>query len=115
MRNLAVRWLKPDRRPALVLDAVRDAELNGFRFDEAAGPQPVIWFHRVAGGTVTGCRIPREVALFLRVTGPETRNIAILSNDLRLPKRVIDIGSGAEHGAVGLAGNLTPGRLPVID
>ena len=115
VRNLAVRWLKPDRRPALVFDSVRDVELNGFRFDEAAGPQPVIWFHRVAGGTVTGTRIPREVALFLRVTGAETKNIAILGNDLRLPRRVIDLGSGAEHGAVGLAGNLTPGRLPVID
>ncbi|MBI4876019.1 MAG: right-handed parallel beta-helix repeat-containing protein [Acidobacteria bacterium] len=115
VRNLAVRWVRPDPRPALAFDDVASFDLSGFRFDSAAGPQPVLWFHHAMGGLVSGCRVGREIPLFLRVTGARSKDIGIAGNDLRLALRMVDLTAGANYAAAALSGNLVRGRLSPID
>ncbi len=98
-----------------MLDDVRNLELSGFRSDTAAGPQPVIWLNQVAGALITGSRIPQEVALFLRVSGRQTREISVIGNDLRHAHRITEVAAGARGAALSLSGNLTARRLLPID
>ncbi len=115
LRNFKTRWTSRDLRPALVFDDVRELELHGFRSDTADGPQPVIWLHQTDGALLTACRVHREIPLFLRVTGANAKHVSVIGNDLRLPKKIVEVTAGAEHSSVALTGNLTPGRMPVID
>lgn len=115
LRNVRTRWVKPDQRPALVLDDVMDLEISGFHSDVSGAPQPVVWLHQVSGALLTGFRVPREIPLFLRVTGSNTKAIGVIGNDLRLVRRILNVTSGADRSTVGLTGNLTPARLPAID
>ena len=115
LRDVSTRSLKPDERPALVLDGVKEFEMSGFHPGSASGALPLVWLHDVAGALLTGNRIPLDVPLFLRVTGRNSKAIGIVGNDLRLAHKTVDVTDKAPVHAVELTGNLAPGRLPAID
>ncbi len=115
LRDVATRSLKPDERPALVLDNAREFEMSGFHPGSAPGALPLVWLHDVAGALLSGNRIPLEVPLFLRITGRNSKAIGVVGNDLRLAHKTVDIADKAGAHAAELAGNLAPGRLPAID
>lgn len=100
----------PDARPALLFDDVRDLRISGFEAADTAGTQPVVWFNRVVGALVQGCRGPSSNGPFLRVTDSHSGNISILANDLRRSASVLDRAPEVPAGAVVLSGNVPAGE-----
>jgi polygalacturonase len=63
VRGMLARWGKPDARPALVFDDVRDLDLDGLTTETATRSQPVVWMNDVIGAALRAVRVP------VRVTG----------------------------------------------
>ena len=100
LRNFKARRLKPDVRPAVIVDDVRELELAGLSADAASGPQPVLWFHNVVGALVQGSRLYGGASQFLRVTGAGSREISLVGNDLRRARQAVDLGSEVDTSVV---------------
>jgi polygalacturonase len=88
LRNLELRWNKPDARPAIVLDDVARATIDGFRTDTAGAAAPAFWFNAVRDAMVRGCRIDAKTAALLRVTGASNREITLEGNRFNAPNAV---------------------------
>jgi hypothetical protein len=80
--NVQVAFEKPDLRPALVCDDVRDLRINGLRSEAVNGGADVIMMTNVAGSLVSGCVAPRTDGVFLGLTGERTADIFLTGNDL---------------------------------
>jgi polygalacturonase len=103
--NVLLRCEKEDLRPAIVADDVKGLTIDGFRTDTIAGAAPVLWLNNVAGAFVRGCR-PTAGGTFLRVSGAESKGIAVVGNDLSAVERDIDLDGSAKT-SVRVSGNIT--------
>jgi len=115
LRNFKTRTLKPDERPALVFDDLRDLELSAFSTEPATGALPLLWLHNCGGALIHSSRLARPAELFLRVTGRLSKEISLIGNDLRHARRVVHLDDGADPFSVSQSGNLLPGKVPPID
>jgi hypothetical protein len=72
-----------DSRAAVVADDVSGLRLGGIgtRLSSASGP--VVWLNDVRDGLVHSNLAPDGVAVFLRITGEETRNLSLVGNIYR--------------------------------
>jgi hypothetical protein len=98
LANIQLRWEKEDLRPAMVFDDIRDLTVDGFRTDTGSGAAPLIWMNNVADALVRGARAG-AARLFLRVSGADSRGIALVGNDLSRVERGVDL-AGAPATAV---------------
>jgi hypothetical protein len=93
LSNVEVRWDKQDLRPAMVFDDVKNLTIDGFRTDTVAGAAPVIWMNNVVDALVRGARTA-AAKTFLRVSGAQSKAIALVGNDLtRATRRVETTGA----------------------
>jgi hypothetical protein len=80
LRNVRLAVSRPDARSMLVADDVAGLHLAGLGARTANRTGPVVWLNDVRGGFVQGSVAPDGVAVFIRVTGERTRNVAFAGN-----------------------------------
>jgi hypothetical protein len=79
LRNVQLAVEDADARPALVADDVVGLHLVGLT-SAANGAGPLVWLNDIRGGLVHGNLAPEGVGVFLRVTGENTRGVALAGN-----------------------------------
>lgn len=90
-RNVRLRTEQPDRRPALVLDDVTDAVIDGLDTRCLPDTNPVIRLANTRGVSIRGCRPQAPLHTFLQLTGEATEGVVLVGNDLRLVNRIARI------------------------
>jgi polygalacturonase len=90
LSNVQLRWDIEDLRPAMIVDDVKDLTIDGFRTDTVAGASPVIWLNNVADAFIRGSRTA-IAKTFLRVSGPDSKQVLLLGNDLTRVERRVEI------------------------
>jgi Glycosyl hydrolases family 28 len=105
LRDVRLELEKPDLRPALICDDVDDLELTGFRAGTSGG-DPLIRLRQTRTVLIQNSRAIGNVETFLRVEGENSEGIALLGNDLRGVRTIVDRGDGFT-GEIPEAGNLT--------
>jgi hypothetical protein len=88
LSNLELRWEKADARPAIVLDDVARATIDGFRTDTAAPDGPALWFRDVREALVRGSRVDAATAALVRLSGGGNREITLEGNRFKAPNAV---------------------------
>ena len=109
MRDVDIGPEKPDARPAVVCDSVRNLVIDSLTAAPPAGVWPVLRFIQTRDATVRGWRTPTEVQTFLRAEGDGTARILLTGNDFSRVKTVVDFGDGAADASVSQSGN-HPGK-----
>lgn len=99
LRNLDLAVEPSDPRPALVADEVSGLHVAGFTTQGVHADGPAVWLNDVRGGLVEGGIAPEETGVFLRVTGDNTRGVAVTGTD-HWPRGTIDIAPEAASGLV---------------
>ncbi len=82
LRNFQCRWQDADLRPALAFDDVTDLELDGFKAATAEQTAPIIRLNDVRGAVIKGSRTLSKVGRLVLATGPATRDVKLMGNDL---------------------------------
>jgi hypothetical protein len=80
LRNVELTVEKSDPRPALVADDVAGLNLAGFTGRPGNDSGPIVWLNDVRGGLVQGNVVPQGAGVFLRVTGENTKSVALVGN-----------------------------------
>ena len=106
MANIQMRWEDEDTRPAIILDDVKDAALDGFRTDTVAGAGPLVWFKDTVDFLLQGSHPPPHTPLFLRLSGAHTTGIRLVGNDFTHAVRVVELDPDVPSSAVTELNNL---------
>ena len=99
LKNVEVHWQRPaldQWNSALFLDRVRGVTLDGFS-GQGAAPDPAksaVWLNDAAEVTLQNSRALTGTAVFLKVTGPDSRDIRLLDNDLHRAATPLWLGPG---------------------
>jgi len=109
MRDVDIAPEKPDARPAVVCDSVRNLVIDSLTAAPPAGAWPVLRLIQTEDATVRGWRTPTDVRTFLRAEGDRTARILLTGNDFSRVKTVVDFADGAAAAAVGRSSN-HPGK-----
>jgi polygalacturonase len=80
LRNVQLAVSRPDARSALIADDVTGLHLASLGTGPANEAGPVVWLNDIRGGFLQGSVAPDGVAVFVRVTGEHTRNLAFVGN-----------------------------------
>jgi hypothetical protein len=111
LRDVAVRFDKPDRRPALVLDDVRNLALSGLRAQGTTGTQATIAMRDVSRALISECVAPMETPAFTWIDKGCER-ISVIGNDLSEATRPFVFAEPSLAGCLFESANRT-GRVPV--
>ena len=111
LRNIELHTAKPDQRPAMICEDVRDLTVDGWQATAAPGGLPVIVLQDVVTATLRGCRAMPGTSVFLRVAGTSDR-IALLGNDLGNAVRAYECADPSRASAVFENGNRPPRSGP---
>lgn len=79
-----------DQRPAVVCDDVSDLDVFGLHAQVSPSADATLRLRQVRGALVHGCRPDGEVGTFLRLEGDQTSRIALVGNDFRTVKHLVD-------------------------
>ncbi len=109
MRDVDIATEKPDARPAVVCDSVRNLVIDSLTAAPPSGKWPVLRFIQTRDATVRGWRTPTGVATFLRAEGDRTARILLMGNDFSRVKNVVDFSDGAAAASVSRSAN-HPGK-----
>lgn len=80
-RNVDVRFERPDARPALFCDDVKDLRVDGLSAQCVEGGAPMIVLKDVEGGLICGCLAPKNCETFLQLRG-DTKEVRQIGNNL---------------------------------
>jgi hypothetical protein len=100
LHNLELIAEKPDGRPALLCDDVRNVNISGLEASAPMGAESVISLRNTIQAFIHGSRAPQHSALFLRVHGGESAEIALAGNDLSEATEAIQFADGASQASV---------------
>ena len=87
--------LKPDFRPALVLDHVTDATINGFSAQSDLQAKSVVRCIETSNVLMTATRLLSPAQAFLQIEGPSCEGITIDGGDLSKAAQPLAIEAGA--------------------
>lgn len=93
---------KPDLRPAMVLDRVTDAAINGFNAQGNPQAKSLLRFIETRDILVTASRVLTPAAVFLQVEGAASQGITIDGGDISKAASPVSFESGAGPSAVKL-------------
>ncbi len=80
MDNVEVAFEQPDHRPALLCNDVQGLDIDGFRGQAAPGQPMLIGCRNVRDVLIRGCMPGEHVETFLRLDGPDNRNVDLEAN-----------------------------------
>lgn len=106
MKNLEIRAVAGDKRPAMVFDDVKDLDIDGFRTPTAPGAQPVMKLVQTRRAWIRGCSAPAGTKAFVDVQGNRTEHIVVSGCDLGGAEFATVTGPDVPKGAVTSAGNV---------
>jgi hypothetical protein len=95
LHNVSLGIANADLRPALILDNVRDAAINGLNIDGHAKSESACRFINSSDVLVTAARLKNVANVFLAIEGAEVKNIKIDGGDVSKATSVIAFNSGA--------------------
>ena len=96
--NVRLRYEGTDARPALVCDDVADLDL--FALHAQGGPdRPLMRARDLAGALISGCRLPQELGVFLRLEGKASADVSLIGNELGKAKKLVELASGVAKSA----------------
>jgi hypothetical protein len=94
--------VQPDLRPAVVLDHVTDASINGLGAQGNPQAKSVLRFIETQDVLLTAARVLTPAAVFLQVEGAASRGITIDGGDLSKAASPMAFEAGAGKEAVKL-------------
>jgi ubiquinone/menaquinone biosynthesis C-methylase UbiE len=100
LSGVDLKWAAPDGRPAVVCEDVSRLEIDALAAHTAAGVDPVLSFHQVRGALIRGCMPKEGTAVFLRVTGAESKDICLLANNFSGVRQAVERARGASAQSV---------------
>jgi len=115
LRNIELAVEGPDPRPSLVADDVAGLHLAGLTGPSANGRGPVVWLNDIRGGLVHGNVVPEDTGVFLRVTGENTKGVALVGNAYWTPGPVELAPEITPRAVMQVAGGGSEGGTPTAD
>jgi hypothetical protein len=103
--NVHVEAHKPDMRPLLLCDDVKNLSVSRLSGDAPAGGEPLLVFRNVRRAFVQGCWAPPHTSTFLAVEGESSSGISLVGNELAAAGKPVETIKGAPTSAVSQAGN----------
>ena len=100
LQNVRFDTKASDLRPAVVLDGVTDAAIDGLSVQGDKGAESVLRFINTQDALVTGARLLTPAPVFLAVEGAQSGNIKIDGGDLSKAGRPVVADKGATATAV---------------
>jgi hypothetical protein len=104
LHNVRFEVASPDLRPAVVLDNVRDAAINGLGVQGNPGAESVLRFTGVQDALVTAPRVLTPAAAFLQLEGDRNTGITVDGGDLSKAAVPLAYRDGATDRSVKLRG-----------
>lgn len=92
--NVDLRFAKPDARPAMICEGVKNLNINNFA-GRPSDKAPVMVFQDVQTALLRGCIAPYGTGVWLRLAG-RTDRIAVLANDLSSTRKAFDLADGLD-------------------
>ena len=102
LSNVRFQVEQPDRRPAVVLDHIVDADMNGLGAQGNAQAESLLRFIETSDVLITASRVLSPVAVFLRVEGAGSKNITVDGGALGKAAKPAAFTSGAPEESVKL-------------
>jgi polygalacturonase len=98
--NVQLRTSAPDLRHAMVFDDVADLAIDGL--DAASSPEgpPVLRLTDTRGAIIRGCQHRAKTGCFLKIAGENSRDIALVGNDLAGADDAIEVASDVPRDAL---------------
>lgn len=102
MNNVRFEVTEPDLRPAVVLDHVSDAAINGLSAQGDPRAKSVLRFVETRDVLVTAPRVLTAAATFLRVEGAGSGGIRVDGGDIGKASSALEAGAGARKDGVAI-------------
>ncbi|MGF7039357.1 glycoside hydrolase family 28 protein [Mucilaginibacter lappiensis] len=102
LHNVRLTMASPDMRPALILDNVEDATVNGLSAQGQKSAESLLRFINTRDVLISALRVLTPVANVLQVEGKESLNIKIDGGDLSKADKPSVFAAGADAQAVRL-------------
>jgi hypothetical protein len=99
---------KPDMRPALMCDDVKNLDIDSFAAMAPPSRMPVMRLKQVRRAFIRGCSASPDTGTYLQVEGEETEKISVMGNDLSEAGKAISLAEGVKSNAVFESGNRMP-------
>lgn len=100
LHNIRFAMASPDQRPALILDNVKDATINGLSAQGQKSAESLLRFINTRDVLVSALRVLTPVINLLQAEGKECANIKIEGGDLSKADKVLVLTSGVSAQAV---------------
>lgn len=104
--NVRLQFVKPELRPGLVCDDVRDLLVDGLGVQSSPGAVAAIRLVGCREALIRGCR--PGPGTFLRLEGRTSGEVTLLGNDFSRAERTVELGPGVREEAVYRAANRGP-------
>jgi hypothetical protein len=103
--NVRVETRKPDMRPLLLCEDVKNLRVTGLAGDAPAGGEPLLVFRNVRRAFIHGCWAPPHTSTFLSVEGEGSSAISLVGNALGEAGKSVETLKGSPSDAVSEASN----------
>ena len=104
LQNVRLELSAPDLRPAMILDHVDDAAINGLSVQGNVDAESLLRFIDTKNTLLTSTRVLSPAAVFLQLEGADNHNITIDGGDLSRAATPLKFNAGANPRAVKLRG-----------
>jgi hypothetical protein len=113
LRDVEINWEAPEAerwRSALSLEEVDGAVIDGFEGRQAKlnAEAPSVQLTNVKDVMIRDAKATVGTGTFLKVTGPDSREVSLFGNDLRKAKVAVQLDSGVDKGVVTEMNNFMP-------
>jgi hypothetical protein len=108
MMNVEYVLEEPDMRPALMLEDVKNLDVDGFAATPPASGEPLIRLKQVRRAFLRGCSAAPDTKTFLQVEGDQSEKITLIGNDLSEASVAVSVATGVKPGTVFEMGNRLP-------
>lgn len=106
--NVRVETRKPDMRPLLVCDDVKDIALGNVTGTAPASDASLLLFRDVERAFIHGCCSPPGTKTFLTVEGQRSSGVSLVGNDLGRSPKAAQTSEGAPASAITETANRMP-------
>jgi polygalacturonase len=103
LSNLDLASTAPDRRPAIDMIDVKDADLDGLRIGLADADEPALRLRNVRNAQIRGARTTAGQGVFLHCAGA-SRDIVVTGCQLSGVRTAVEIADGTDRSAVEVTG-----------